>query len=126
MRVADDVLDLEEEARPTADAMYDILQIDYEWNWPSRDQHLAAWKDDRGDCERDSSEDDEEYRYREEQWRAWPNVRTDLEVQWLRYAIVTSRALDYFRRYYAMTPTINNTLSRQSPYYFLPDKFKSY
>lgn len=123
MRIADDLLDLDEEAQPVADAMYEILH-DRKWKWPDLGKHLSAWKDDRGDCQKDPSEDDEEYRDRMERWRAWPKLKTARQAEWLRCAMVTSRVLGYLQQCRrAVAGELSYTSSKQSLFYFRPEKF---
>ncbi|KAI8404518.1 hypothetical protein FOFC_16013 [Fusarium oxysporum] len=62
IRIADNLLDLDE-AKPAADAMFAILQTDYQWSFPSADKHLATWHDDRDKsrCTRSANEDEKLY-----------------------------------------------------------------
>ncbi|KAI0436671.1 hypothetical protein F4803DRAFT_556758 [Xylaria telfairii] len=100
MRVADTVLDLDKEANPTSNAMYRILQNKAEWTWPNEAKHLMAWNDDRGECVQEQGESAEDYLYRAFWWHQWPNYRTGIQAQWLRCAMITSRALKYLYQYH--------------------------
>ncbi|KAI1198190.1 hypothetical protein F5X97DRAFT_323761 [Nemania serpens] len=95
MRIYDTAIDLDDEANTTANAMYSILQDEYEWAWPNETKHLMAWNDDRGECAQGQEESDEDYQVRAVKWNNWPNLRTKWQAQWLRCAIITSRALRY-------------------------------
>lgn len=129
MRVADTLLDLDEEAKPTADAMYTILKDDYKWNWPVAAKHLAAWQDDRDESERirdPKEETEEEYQERLKVWIAWPRKNNNTQFQWLRCAIITSNAFDYLHQCYDQELALRGISEQGDKYNFRPKAFYEY
>ncbi|KAJ8129868.1 hypothetical protein O1611_g3759 [Lasiodiplodia mahajangana] len=98
MRVAHHGLE-PEEATTAADAMYNVIQDEYEWSWPDQAKFLKKWKDDRPECVRDPERDtDEVFERRRMTWRAWPELKTRRQAEWIRCALIASCALDYLHK----------------------------
>ncbi|KAG6989615.1 hypothetical protein FocnCong_v020780 [Fusarium oxysporum f. sp. conglutinans] len=127
IRIADNLLDLDE-AKPAADAMFAILQTDYQWSFPSADKHLATWHDDRDKsrCTRSANEDEKLYQQRLERWTAWPIYKTDQQFQWLRCAIITSNALHYLQQCHDKGLTLDVKCTQGYRYEFIPEEFFEY
>lgn len=123
IRVADTLLDLDDEAKPTADAMYESLKDDYKWAWPAQEKHLKAWKDDRGGFPEDSEEDETEKQERRKRWEGSPRRKTAEQAEWLRCAILASHSLDYLQRYEATEQRITRD---QFGRFFSPESFYEY
>lgn len=123
IRVADTKLDLDDEAKPTADVMFEMLKDDYQLNvLPSKKGHLTAWKDDRGGFEEDPGEDEADRQERRKRWERWPELKTAEQAEWLRCAILASHALVYLQQYEATTQPIGRKFGR----FFSPKDFYEY
>lgn len=126
MRVADSLLDLDAEAIPTANAMYAILQEHYQWRWPIEEKHLLSWQDHRGSYIRDPEQDGEENEKQERLWKSWPRRKTRRQYEWLRCALVTSRALHYLWQCHEAGLVLRGKSKEGYYYAFDPKNFYQY
>lgn len=95
MRVADTLLDLEEEAVPASRTVLGLLPTHPPNEFPSAEQHLKNRKDDRDQLTQDVNETEEEFQNRLERWRTWPRRAAMKQEQWLRCATITNWVLNY-------------------------------
>jgi len=126
MRVADTLLDLDAEAIPAANAMYAILQKHYKWTWPQEEKHLLSWQDDRGPYIRDLEQEGEENEEQERLWKSWPRRKTRKQYEWLRCALVTSRAVHYLRQCHEAGLVLRGKSEEGYYYAFDPKNFYQY
>jgi hypothetical protein len=126
MRVADYGLDLNDEAIPTANAMYTILQEHYKWSWPDEEKNLLSWQDHRGSYIRDSEEDGEENGERERLWKSWPKRKTQKQYEWLRCASITSCALYHLQQCHEAGLVLSGKSKEGYYYAFDPKDFYQY
>ncbi|KAI1120991.1 hypothetical protein F5Y10DRAFT_272530 [Nemania abortiva] len=94
MRLDDVKLDLDEATR-VADGMFGVIQHEYEWSWPDKEKHLNTWEHNRGPCIKSSWESEKGFEDRKIRWDAAPEHITNEQAEWLRCALIASRAFEY-------------------------------
>ncbi|RDL41906.1 uncharacterized protein BP5553_01885 [Venustampulla echinocandica] len=78
--------------------IYDIIGPHYEWNWPDWEKHLerhVSSDDEQEIRKRDPGETDDEYKDRMCRRAARPEKRACEEAEWLKSAIIMTRALHF-------------------------------
>ncbi|KAH6653375.1 hypothetical protein BKA67DRAFT_519594 [Truncatella angustata] len=87
----------ERSATHLPDRMHALLEHDYQWRWPDNSHHLANWVDDPSKCAKKSEEDTTTYAERDSRRNFVREFITNEQAQWLRCAVITSRALEYLQ-----------------------------
>jgi hypothetical protein len=123
----DDTLLSNEEAKATANAMYDLVKGCYKWKWACPKTHLAntTFEDDAEHRIQNPDEEKQDYIQRMQRLEAWPQKEADRHGQWLGYALITARALDYLQQQSVKRQRLCGK-SGDHHYYFNPKRFYEY
>ncbi|KAM0714528.1 hypothetical protein Q7P37_009824 [Cladosporium fusiforme] len=116
------------EADELSNCLFGIIEDKFEWIWPNCESHLHNCQllMNPVACTRDPDEDDDEYRDRLQLSDAAPRRRTEEEAEWIKYAMVVRRTLQFLTAQFDIDGESMRGLYKGHCYHFNPRRVYEY